>query len=270
MEKLINYIDTFLKNYLNTIEHTELKDIIKYSLFPGGKRFRPLLLLAFLDDSNLDLSLGINQAIAIEMIHNYSLIHDDLPSMDNDDYRRDKLTVHKKYGEAKAILAGDALLSDSFKFMTKGNINSEQKIQIIALASKNIGSNGMVLGQILDIDSNNKLSLKDLEIIQYHKTRDLIHLAIYSAFIISNLDEKYSSQINELANLIGLAFQIKDDLDDYKKNSSDLTLEKATYPSLIGTIETNELLKNYKAKSLEIINNILGKKKFYKLIEEVL
>jgi len=271
MEKLIDLVNTKLASYVNEINNNLLKEMIDYALFPGGKRLRPLILLCILNDKELDLELGINQAIAIEMIHNYSLIHDDLPSMDNDDYRRGRLTVHKKFGEANAILAGDALLTDAFKYFASGNLDATKKIEIVKLAVNNAGSNGMVLGQILDISSNNKqLTHAEVKEIHYHKTRDLIHIALRSGGIIANLNDSELTKLDELANYFGLAFQIKDDLDDINENKSDLKNMKATYPSTIGIAESINLLNEYKTKSLEICFNILGDRSLYKLIERIL
>ena len=271
MENLINLVNNHLKAYVETIKDDKLKEIINYSLFPGGKRLRPLLLLSIINDLGIDLNLGINQAIAIEMLHSYSLIHDDLPSMDNDDYRRGKLTVHKVYGEANAILAGDALLTDAFKYFIKGNILDNQKIKIVELAANNAGSNGMVLGQVLDIaSSSNNSSFEQVSKIHYHKTRDLIHVAIKSGGVIANLNYDALKELDKLANYFGVAFQIKDDLDDLEENNSDILNDKATYPSILGREESIKLLNEYKTKSLDICINILGEGLFYKLIERII
>lgn len=271
MDRFIDLVNSKLSEYVNSVENMKLKEIINYALFPGGKRLRPLLLLFLLNDLDIDLKYGINQAAAIEMIHNYSLIHDDLPSMDNDDYRRGRLTVHKKYGEADAILAGDAILTDSFKYFAAGEIEDSKKIEIIKLASHNAGSSGMVKGQVLDIDSSLKThSLEEVKLIHYHKTRDLIHLAIKSGGIIAGLDNDQLLKLDELADYFGLAFQIKDDLDDLIEEGSDVDNDKATYPSVIGKDNSFKLLLEYKTKSLDICFNILGDKLFYKLIERIL
>lgn len=271
MNFFVDFVNSKLNSYVDSISNESLREVIKYALFPGGKRLRPLLLLCILDDLNIDIDLGINQAIAIEMIHNYSLIHDDLPSMDNDDYRRGRLTVHKKFDEAKAILAADALLTDAFYFFASGPITDKQKIEIIKLASLNSGSKGMVLGQILDISSNsNNKSYEDVREMHFHKTRDLIHLAIKSAGIIANLTLDKQLLLDELANYFGLAFQIKDDIDDFKEEGSDFKNQKATYPSVIGLEKSIQLLNEYKTKSLEICINILGERSLYRLIERIL
>lgn len=271
MNNLIDLVNSKLTCYVNSIPNESLKEVIKYALFPGGKRLRPLLLLCILDDLSLDVNLGINQAIAIEMIHNYSLIHDDLPSMDNDDFRRGRPTVHKQYDEAKAILAADALLTDAFYYFASGSITNKQKVEIIKLASFNSGSKGMVLGQILDISSNsNNISYEDVKEMHLHKTRDLIHLAIKSAGIIANLSDDKLSLLDELADYFGIAFQIKDDIDDFNEEGSDLKNNKATYPSVIGVEKSIQLLNDYKTKSLKICNNIFGERSLYRLIERIL
>lgn len=270
MRSLINLIDNSLESYIKELESIKLQEIINYALFPGGKRFRPLLLLAILMDLNVDPKLGINQAIAIEMIHNYSLIHDDLPAMDNDEYRRGKLTVHKKFNQADAILAGDALLTDAFKYFVAGNISDSKKVEIVKIASQNAGGNGMVYGQILDMDESGKESLEFVKKIHYHKTRDLIHLAIYSGGIIANLDKQSLNELSFLADYFGIAFQIKDDLEDYLDNKSDLSNNKITYPSVIGIDESKKILEQYKNKSLNICEKLLGKKLLYEIILRIL
>lgn len=270
MNIYIDLINKHLKDYLQTIENHQLQEVMEYSLFPGGKRFRPLLLLTLIDDCQIDLSLGINAACAVEMIHNYSLIHDDLPSMDNDDYRRGKLSVHKKYGEALAILAGDALLTDSFKFFGQGNLANDTKIKLVTLAAKNAGSNGMVHGQVLDMNPNHNYSLEDVKMIHLHKTKDLINLAIMAGGLIANYATDQLAILEEISYYFGLAFQIKDDIDDYQENNSDLINQKATYPAVVGLEESKKNLINYKNKILNLTKNILGENKFYELVTRVL
>lgn len=271
MLDLTAFVNQKLLEYVNYIVDPSLKEIIYYALFPGGKRLRPLLVLCILTDLEIDLNLGINQAAAIEMIHNYSLIHDDLPAMDNDDYRRGRLTVHKKYSEAMAILAGDALLTDAFLYFTYGKLRTKQKLKIIQLASSSSGSNGMVLGQTLDISSNFKnLSLAEVTQIHAHKTKDLIQLAIITGGIIANLSQEKLNELMRLADLYGLAFQIKDDLDDLKDTNSDIVNGKATYPAVIGKAQAIKIFEKYKAESLDICINIFGDKSLYKLIKRTL
>lgn len=270
MNIYIDLINKHLKKYLQTIENQQLQELMEYSLFPGGKRFRPLLLLTLIDDCQLSLDLGINAACGVEMIHNYSLIHDDLPSMDNDDYRRGKLSVHKQFGEALAILAGDALLTDSFKFFCKGDLDNDTKIKLVTLAAKNAGSNGMVYGQVLDMNPRDNYSLEDVKKIHLHKTKDLISLSIMAGGLIANFDDNKLSVLEEISYYFGLAFQIKDDIDDYQEKSSDLINQKATYPAVVGLKESKRILIDYKNIILNLTKNILGENKFYELVTRVL
>jgi len=257
-----NTIDQYLLEYVNSIENLELKEAIKYSIFPGGKRLRPLLLLTTLKDLNIDYKLGIYSACAIEMIHSYSLIHDDLPAMDNDDLRRGLPTVHVKYGEAMAILAADALLTDSFQFFCKGNIEDKIKNKLVVLASKNAGSSGMVMGQVLDIKAVNKINkIEDLEKIHLHKTKDLINLAIIGGGLIANMSDSDLNLLEEFSYYFGLGFQIKDDIND---------LDKVSYPQIIGIEESKRILEEYKSKSLSIVKKLFDEKNLYQLVKRIL
>lgn len=271
MTQYIDLVNEKLTEYINTIENKELQEAIRYSLLPGGKRLRPLLLLTILNDLNVDLEDGINAACAIEMIHSYSLIHDDLPAMDNDDYRRGQLTVHKKFNESLAILAADALLTDAFRYFCKGKLPNEVLVKLVVLASKNAGCNGMVEGQVLDMAKYpNGLNLEDVKKIHLHKTKDLINLSMISAGIIANLNPDEINLLDDLSYYFGLAFQIKDDIDDAKEENSDIINDKATYPKVVGLEKSKEILKEYKQKSLEIIHQLFGEKDLYQLIERIL
>lgn len=271
MTDLLVLINDNIKKYLNTIENQEYRELLEYSLFPGGKRFRPLLTLSILVDLGIEPILGVNQAIAIELIHNYSLIHDDLPAMDDDLYRRNKLTVHKQFSEANAILAGDALLSDAFSLLVKGNVPDKSKLKIIELVSSSIGSFGMVYGQFLDVNSTLELSsVEDIKAIHLLKTGKLINAAIVIGAIIGNVDREKLVKFEELSYLFSLAFQIKDDLEDFNKNSSDDINKKVTYPNVLGYQATKELFDNLKTKSLDICRNILGEGLLYEIIKRTL
>ncbi|MGL5760272.1 MAG: polyprenyl synthetase family protein, partial [Cetobacterium sp.] len=211
-----------------------------------------LLMVLELFDKKIDLGLPI--AVAIEMIHSYSLVHDDLPALDNDDYRRGKLTTHKKFGEAEAILIGDALLTHSFSVITdetKG-VASDKLVKIIGMVSRYAGINGMIGGQTVDIESEKKkVSLETLKYIHENKTGKLIKLPVEIGAIISEATEKEYKALENYADGIGLAFQIKDDILDIegdfekigKPIGSDLELEKTTYPSIFGIEKSKEILK---------------------------
>ncbi|QED50169.1 polyprenyl synthetase family protein [Cytobacillus dafuensis] len=216
-----------------------------YSLEAGGKRIRPLLLFATLAAFGADTKKGLQTAAAIEMIHTYSLIHDDLPSMDNDDLRRGKPTNHKVFGDAFAILAGDALLTYSFQIITETPAewaNAEMKLNLIDELSKAAGAEGMVGGQVADISGEEKeLTLNELEYIHIHKTGKLLECSVISGAILSGAEKETINILAEFAYHLGLAFQIRDDILDLegtediigKPVGSDTYNNKSTYPSLL-------------------------------------
>lgn len=222
----------------------ELMEPMVYSLLNGGKRVRPVMLLWVLAIQSMDaVKLGLTTANALESIHTYSLIHDDLPAMDNDDYRRGVLTNHKKFDEATAILAGDALLTDAFGMIAEDDqLTAEQKVKLISLLSQAAGSVGMVAGQIFDIQAENKaISLNELANIHYLKTGKLFLFAVQAASIIAQLTTQERELLEKFATHFGRAFQIHNDIMDEigtpaetgKKTQADSELHKATYPSLL-------------------------------------
>lgn len=222
---------------------SNLKRAMIYSLQAGGKRIRPILLLATIKAFNKDPLRGLNTASALEMIHTYSLIHDDLPSMDDDDLRRGKPTNHKMFGEAMAILAGDALLTYSFQMIAEDKgLTSDHKVRLIGLLAKCAGPEGMVGGQVADIEGENKkLNVKELESIHEHKTGKLLTFSVLAGGIISDASEGQLELLKQFAYHIGLAFQIQDDILDIegseeiigKPVGSDESKHKSTYPSLL-------------------------------------
>lgn len=261
MEKYLKVFNHTIEEYLNTIQDEELKQATEYALFPGGKRLRPFFMLITLNDLGFDFKQGLYPALALEMIHTYSLIHDDLPAMDNDDFRRGKPSLHKAYGEALAILVADALLTDAFRYFLKAPIPAERKVRLTEFASSASGSAGMVFGQVLDI-RNEVSDLKTLSLINRHKTADLFRIAFVGAGIIAGVESLEA--LEELALNFGLAFQIKDDLDDFGKEA------KLSYPNLIGKDESSKKLQEYKEKSLKLTRRILGENEVYQLIERIL
>ncbi|WP_093229781.1 polyprenyl synthetase family protein [Thermoflavimicrobium dichotomicum] len=232
-----------------------LKESMKYSLLAGGKRIRPVLVLATVEALNGDEEKALPFACAIEMIHTYSLIHDDLPSMDNDDYRRGQLTNHKKFGESTAILAGDALLTEAFGLMAAGAKNAhlplDVALTIIEEGARCAGSRGMIAGQIYDLQSENKkISLAQLEQIHRLKTGDLIAFSVRTGAHIAGASQRTLQALTEFAYGLGLAFQIQDDILDVigdqeklgKPVGSDQEKNKATYPALLGLDEAKRKL----------------------------
>ncbi|RPA60144.1 polyprenyl synthetase family protein [Aerococcus agrisoli] len=223
-----------------------LQESMAYSLNTGGKRIRPMLLLATLKALGQNITQGFMTAIALEYIHTYSLIHDDLPAMDNDDYRRGKLTNHKAFDEATAILAGDALLTDSFALIGKDSLitNAEVKLDLINKLADAAGSKGMIAGQIGDVQAEGKeIDLLEMKEIHKNKTGELLHYAIYAGYQIANPSAEIKALLDEFAWTYGIAYQVQNDLQEVmwsdddrgKFQHSDAALTKNTYPSILGT-----------------------------------
>ncbi|MBP3964374.1 polyprenyl synthetase family protein [Paenibacillus sp. DLE-14] len=229
-----------------------------YSLEAGGKRLRPILVLTAAEAVNQDPNArkqAMPIACAIEMIHTYSLVHDDLPAMDNDDYRRGKLTNHKVFGEAMAILAGDGLLTHAFYAVTQASAlgaSPETTLAIVADLAKLAGAAGMVGGQVADIlGEQGVTSLEELEYIHLHKTSDLIVFSVLAGARIGGASQQQLESLQQFARKLGLAFQIQDDILDLigdesklgKPVQSDVEQQKVTYPYLIGMDESLALVE---------------------------
>ena len=221
-----------------------LVESILYSVHAGGKRIRPLLLLELLEAFHAPiLEAHFQVAAALEMIHTGSLIHDDLPAMDNDDYRRGQLTNHKKYGEDLAILAGDSLFLDAFGCVAEADLPASIRVQLIALLSDASGTAGMVAGQVLDMEGEGaSLNLDQLQVIHANKTGRLLAYPFQAAGILLELEPAVATLLEEIGLHLGLAFQIRDDILDVtadfaslgKTPQKDLQAEKSTYPALLG------------------------------------
>ena len=221
-----------------------LVESILYSVHAGGKRIRPLLLLELLEAFHAPiLEAHFQVAAALEMIHTGSLIHDDLPAMDNDDYRRGQLTNHKKFGEDLAILAGDSLFLDAFGCVAEADLPASIRVQLIALLSDASGTAGMVAGQVLDMEGEGaSLTLDQLQVIHANKTGRLLAYPFQAAGILLELDPAIATLLEEIGLHLGLAFQIRDDILDVtadfaslgKTPQKDLQAEKSTYPALLG------------------------------------
>ena len=221
-----------------------LVESILYSVRAGGKRIRPLLLLELLEAFHAPiLEAHFQVAAALEMIHTGSLIHDDLPAMDNDDYRRGQLTNHKKFGEDLAILAGDSLFLDAFGCVAEADLPASIQVQLIALLSDASGTAGMVAGQVLDMEGEGaSLTLDQLQVIHANKTGRLLAYPFQAAGILLELEPAVATLLEEIGIHLGLAFQIRDDFLDVtadfaslgKTPQKDLHAEKSTYPALLG------------------------------------
>ncbi|HIW06495.1 MAG TPA: polyprenyl synthetase family protein [Candidatus Ignatzschineria merdigallinarum] len=246
-----------------------LKEAILYSTLNGGKRLRALLTLASGELCGANQQTLYPIAGAIECIHAYSLIHDDLPAMDDDNFRRGKPTCHKAFDEATAILAGDALLTYSFELLSHlPALSAEKKLQIIQLYSTAAGTVGMVGGQFIDLESEDKtITLQELETIHRKKTGALIKAAILAGAIAGNTDQDTYDKLSTYADNIGLAFQIKDDILDVtgtqeelgKMPGSDLLQDKSTYISLLGMDSSVEKLNRLTTDAIELLASF-GKK----------
>lgn len=242
---------------LSQLEKTETKgslyEAMCYSIKAGGKRIRPLLLLATIQSLGGETKRGYEIAAALEFVHTYSLIHDDLPAMDNDDLRRGKPTNHVVFGEDMAILAGDALLTQAFYILAHTQIHEKKKIELISALAMAAGPNGMVVGQVKDLEGETKsLTLKELKAVHEKKTGELLKFAVFAGALIADAPAEIKKALIDYAAHFGLAFQIRDDILDVIGTASDLgknpgvdeTRNKSTYPALLSLDGAKLALKN--------------------------
>ena len=243
-------VEVALDGSLPIVRPEKIYEAMRYSLLAGGKRLRPILCLATCELLGGTEEMSMPTACALEMIHTMSLIHDDLPAMDNDDYRRGKLTNHKVFGEDIAILAGDGLLAYAFEFVATQTQNVAPKniIEVIARLGRTVGAAGLVGGQVLDLESEGKtdITAETLTFIHTHKTGALLETSVVSGAILAGAGPEEVQKLSQYAQNIGLAFQIIDDILDItatqeelgKTAGKDLVAQKATYPSLWGIEES--------------------------------
>ena len=283
-EKLTLVESAIEKFYGDKQVSSSLREAVLYSVHAGGKRIRPYLLLEVLESLQVPITIAHAQvAAALEMIHTGSLIHDDLPAMDDDDFRRGRLTNHKKFGEALAILAGDALFLDPYALIAQADLPNEIKVDLIASLSLSSGSMGMVAGQVLDMEGEGKhLNLEELQTIHANKTGKLLAFPFQAAGVIAGLDENLQKQLKTVGELIGLAFQVRDDILDVtasfeeigKTPQKDLQAEKSTYPALLGLDEAkvfcNRTLDQANEK-LDVISQLVDfdKEPIVKIVESL-
>ena len=245
LEEKLQGVERAIEGFYETKQIApRLVESILYSVHAGGKRIRPLLLLELLEAFHAPiLEAHFQVAAALEMIHTGSLIHDDLPAMDNDDYRRGQLTNHKKFGEDLAILAGDSLFLDAFGCVAEADLPASIRVQLIALLSDASGTAGMVAGQVLDMEGEGaSLTLDQLQVIHANKTGRLLAYPFQAAGILLELEPAVATLLEEIGLHLGLAFQIRDDILDVtadfaslgKTPQKDLQAEKSTYPALLG------------------------------------
>lgn len=243
-------VEAALDRAIAVVYPEKIYNAMRYSLLAGGKRLRPILCLATCELAGGTVDMALPTACALEMVHTMSLIHDDLPAMDNDDYRRGKLTNHKVYGEDIAILAGDGLLAYAFEFIATQThtVAPERVLRVIARLGRAVGAAGLVGGQVLDLESEGKpdISLDTLKFIHRHKTGALLEVSVVSGGILAGASEEDLTRFSVYAQDIGLAFQIIDDVLDItatqeelgKTVGKDVQAQKATYPSLWGIDES--------------------------------
>jgi geranylgeranyl pyrophosphate synthase len=256
-------VDNALDLYLPLgSDPTQLRAAMRYSLFNGGKRVRPTLAYAaaLAVNPDIDLTLIDPVAAALESLHSYSLVHDDLPAMDDDDLRRGKPTCHIAFNEANAILAGDGLQTFAFELLTKTNLDSRIQVQLIRTLAQCSGVDGMVLGQAIDLAAvDHQLDLAQLENMHRHKTGALIRASVAMGAISAGASEQQLAALDRYAAAVGLAFQVQDDILDVvgdtntlgKQQGADLARNKPTYVSLLG-------LDAAKAKAEELHRQALG------------
>ena len=270
-------IDAAIRDYYQKknlpVSH-ELITAILYSVDGGGKRIRPLIFLDLLEGFGLELTDShFDVAASLEMIHTGSLIHDDLPAMDNDDYRRGRLTNHKKFDEATAILAGDSLFLDPFDLLAQTELSAEIRVQLIQALSHSSGTFGMVGGQMLDMKGEGQeLDLSQLAQIHEHKTGKLLTFPFVAAGIVAQQGQEVLVNLQEAGQLIGLAFQVRDDILDVtadfealgKTPGKDVVAGKSTYPALLGLDKSYDILEESLNKAGAIFQNLAESQGFKK------
>ena len=269
LNKIVNITNNHLYKYFSKQKKTELIKPMLYGLLPGGKKVRSKILFDIGSIFEVDKKNILQVAAAVECIHAYSLIHDDLPCMDNDNLRRGKLTTHKKFSESTAILAGNSLLTIAFQILSEKrlNLDDHKKIELINLLSESSGHTGIAGGQFLDLSYEKiKKNKKQIINMQIKKTGKLFSFCCVAPIIMSG-KTKYLNKFTKIGNEIGLLFQIADDLIDLrgktssagKKTKKDLKMGKATLISLLGTNNTIKYADNLKLKIFKSLK-IFGKK----------
>ena len=240
----------------------DLHKAMRYSVFAGGKRLRPYLTMTAFEMFNSNIALITPVAAGIEMIHTYSLIHDDLPDIDNDDFRRGKKSCHTIFGEGVALLAGDALLLSAFELITLAELDAKLRVQFVHELAKEVGIKGLIAGQMVDIESEGKkVDKKTLHYIHENKTARLINLSLRFGALAGEAKEEELKILDEYGKLIGLVFQIVDDLLDIegtqeelgKTIGKDAESAKATFPAVYGIAESHKKAEELTEKAREIL-----------------
>ena len=262
--------ELFLRIHKGEGADRTLWEAMEYSLMAGGKRVRPMLLIYTGLSLGAPMELLMPFACSLEMIHSSSLIHDDLPAMDNDDYRRGRLTNHKVYGEAAAILAGDGLLNLAYETMADNASKADPAVQANAVRAMAYiavcaGSKGMMAGQIADLESEDKqISAEELTYIEFNQTRRLLMAAMKGGALLAGADDEMTERLEKAAGKVGLAFQIQDDVLDVegsfeklgKPLGSDEKSQKSTFVSLYGISEAKARVKELSEEAMQLLQDL--------------
>jgi geranylgeranyl diphosphate synthase, type II len=268
LEQKKEFVEDALNKSLPIQEPVKIYEAMRYSLLAGGKRLRPILCLAVVELLGENENIAVATACALEMIHTMSLIHDDLPAMDNDDYRRGNPTNHKVYGEDIAILAGDGLLAYAFEYVAEKttSVSADRVVKVLNILGKAVGANGLVGGQVMDLDCEGKsnVTAETLSFIHRRKTGALLEACVSSGAVLAGATDDDLQRLSIYAQNIGLAFQIVDDILDItatteelgKTAGKDISAQKATYPKIWG-LETSRL------KAQELIDDAIAQLDIY-------
>jgi geranylgeranyl diphosphate synthase, type II len=255
-------VDAHLERLLpgENVHPSSIHQAMRYSVFAGGKRIRPILCMETARIFEKDVAHSLYPGCAIEFIHTYSLIHDDLPALDNDDLRRGKLTSHKKFGESTAILAGDALLTLAFQSVAAAPVSAERRVAMVAEIASSAGTvNGMVGGQVADLENEGKRVGPDtLEYIHRSKTAALIRASVTAGALCAGAVGEDVARLKRFGETIGWAFQVTDDILDVEESSAalgktagkDIAQQKATYPAVFGLERSHEIAEELSAKAI--------------------
>ena len=261
---MLEQFNEALAHALDGLPDSRVKEAMNYSLQAGGKRLRPMLVLSACEAWGGNWKKALPAAIALEMVHTYSLIHDDLPAMDDDDLRRGKLTCHRQFDEATAILAGDGLLTEAFAVLAASALSDHQKVECVSILATAAGSSGMVLGQVLDMEAEHVLieDLNELERIHVNKTGQLFAAALKLGSVVAEKTE-YMDVLDRLGKMMGIAFQIQDDILDVTQNqeslgksNSDAKNHKTTYVSLLSLKTAQQHMMEAYQKTEELLKTL--------------
>lgn len=283
LKEKVKFVDEYMEKFLPPEDKYPeiIHKAMRYSVFAGGKRLRPIMVMEACRAFGGDVEKAMPFACAIEMIHTYSLIHDDLPALDNDDYRRGRLTSHKMFGENMAILAGDALLHHAFETMAEAcvKMNDIKYTKAMLAIAQGAGINGMVAGQVVDVISEGKEIDKDtLDYIHKNKTAAMIIGALKAGAEIGGASDEEIKNIERVGELVGVAFQIQDDILDVtstleelgKPINSDEKNHKVTYATMFGVEDASKIVLDMSNEALEILHSMGDRMVFLERLTEYL